>query len=129
VRCHRAGLHEFTQGEPIEPFEFGDRFAGGVEAVEVAALCPEETALHVDRNGGILALGDSVIRWEPKGPVGFVPDKYMGDDPAAVKQGLRKSLGRILDRDFGTLLLAHGEPIVGGGKEALRALVEGGDAE
>ena len=129
VRCHRAGLHEFTKGEEVEPFDFGDRFGGGVEAIEVGALCPEETAFHVDREGGILALGDSVVRWEPKGPIGFVPDRHMGDDPAAVKKGLREALVRILDRDFGILLFAHGEPIVGGGKEALRILVEGGGEE
>jgi hypothetical protein len=129
VRCHRAGLHEFTKGEEVEPFDFGDRFGGGVEAVGIGALCPEETAFHADREAGILALGDSAIRWDPKGPVGFVPDQYMGDDPAAVKKGLRESLGRILERDFGILLLAHGEPIVGDGKEVLRVLVEGGGAK
>jgi hypothetical protein len=120
-------MHEFTQGQEVEPFGFGDRFGGGIEAIEVGALCPEETALYVDREGGIVALGDSVIRWDPQGPLGFVPDKYMGDDPEAVKTGLRDSLARLLDRDFAILLLAHGEPVVGGGKEALRRCLEGGD--
>ena len=125
VRCHRAGMHEFTKGEEVEPFEFGDRFAGGVEAVEIGVLCPEETALYVDRDGGIVALGDCVVRWEPGGPLVFVPDEHLGDDPASVKKGLRASLTRLLDeRDFDILLLAHGEPIVGGAEEALRSFVE-----
>lgn len=129
VRCHRAGLHEFTEGEEVEPFEFGDRFSGGVEALEVGALCPEETALYTGRGGGILALGDSVVRWDPKGPLGFVPDQHLGEDPGAVRRGLRASLGRLLDREFDALLLAHGDPVVGGGREALRAFVEASGAE
>jgi hypothetical protein len=128
VRCHRAGMHEFTKGEEVEPFEFGDRFAGGVEAIEVGVLCPEETALYVAREGGIVALGDCVVRWEPKGPLVFVPDEHLGEDPASVKEGLEASLARLLDeRDCEILLLAHGEPIVGGAEKTLRAFIEAGE--
>lgn len=123
VRCHEAGMHEFTAGEEVEPFQFGDRFFGGVEALEVGALCPEETALYASRGGGILALGDSVVRWDPKGPLGFVPDRHLGDDPEAVRRGLRASLARLLDRGFEILLLAHGEPIVGGARKELAELI------
>jgi hypothetical protein len=125
VRCHRAGLHEFTKGEVVEPFEFGDRFAGGALAVPIGALCPEETAFAVDREGGIVALGDSVVRWEPRGPLGFVPDVHMGEEPDAVKRGLAESLRRLLERPCTTLVLAHGEPITPGGREALLGLLEG----
>src|SRR5437870_6473940 len=47
VHCHRAGLHEFSADQPVEPFEFGDEPARGVVAHEVASLCPEETALEL----------------------------------------------------------------------------------
>jgi hypothetical protein len=126
VRCHRTGMHEFTKGEKVEPFDFGDRFAGGVEAFEVGVLCPEETALYLDREGGILALGDCVIRWDPEGPLGFVPDVHMGDDPVGVKKGLKRSIRQILDEiDVDILLLAHGEPLVRGAEKVLRSFVEG----
>ena len=49
----------------------------------------------------------------------------MGDDPAAVRAGLRESLRRLLDLDFDSLLFAHGEPLVGGGRVALRGFVAG----
>ncbi len=52
VRCHSAGLHEFTGGEAVEPFEFGDELPGGILALEVGALCPEETALLIEAVGG-----------------------------------------------------------------------------
>ena len=46
----------------------------------------------------------------------------MGDDPTAVKEGLFASYTRLAaELDFDHLLLAHGEPIAGTGREALRA--------
>lgn len=123
VHCHAAGMHEFSGGEEVEPFEHGDSLAGGIEALEVGSLCPEETALLVPAAGGVLALGDSVVRQDDE--LAFVGDHHMGDDPATVKRGLLRSLGRILEREFRHLTFAHGEPIVDEGKERLRAFVEG----
>jgi glyoxylase-like metal-dependent hydrolase (beta-lactamase superfamily II) len=64
-----------------------------------------------------------VIR--PAGALGFVPDFLMGDDPDSVKAGLLESLEGLLDLPFDSLLPAHGDPLVGGGKQALRDFVEG----
>lgn len=122
VHCHAAGMHEFTHGEEVEPFEHGDTLAGEVEALEVAVLCPEETALLVPVEGGVLALGDSAVGTDTG--FGFVPEEHMGDDPAAIKRGLRTALGRILMRDFRHLVLAHGDPVIGDAKERLRPFVE-----
>ncbi len=122
VWCVESGLHEFTRGEKVRPFHFGDTLAGDILAIEIGALCPDETALRVPRHGGIVAVADGVIRMGD-GPLEFVPDKLMGDDPAAVKRGLQESYRRLLDRDFEHLLLAHGRPWIGGAKEALREFV------
>jgi hypothetical protein len=121
VYCHEAGMHEFTHGEEVEPFTHGDRLAGGIEALEVGVICPEETALLIPVHGGILALGDCVIRYG--GEMGFVPEEHLGDDPEAVKRGIKASLARLLDREFDHLLFAHGEPLVGRGKATLEAFV------
>jgi glyoxylase-like metal-dependent hydrolase (beta-lactamase superfamily II) len=48
----------------------------------------------------------------------------MGDDAATVRAGLRESLRRLLDLDFDHLLFAHGDPLIGGGKRALRQFVD-----
>ncbi len=123
VRCHEAGMHEFVKGELVTPFAFGEAFPNGFLAVEVGVLCPEETAFHTLREGGILFLGDSVVRW--KGDLGFVPEEHIGDDPPAIKEGIRASLARILDeRELRHLFLAHGEPILDEGAQALRTFVE-----
>lgn len=123
VRCHKAGMHEFRNGEEVEPFEFGDRFAG-VETVEVDVLCPEETALYAAREGGILALGDALVQWGEGQPLSFVPDEHLGEDPEAVRKGLKASITRLLERDVEILLLAHGAPVTGAAEAALRSVLE-----
>lgn len=122
VYCHREGMHEFTQGEEVEPYEHGDMLAGSIEALEVGVLCPEETALLIPVHGGILALGDCVIHYG--GSLGFVPDQHLGDDPPTLKRGIKASLARHLDREFKHLLFAHGEPITGDGKARLADFLE-----
>lgn len=124
VWCVESGLHEFKHGEKVRPFRFGDLLPGGILAVEIGAICPDETALIIPRGEGIAALADGVVR-DKDSPLGFVPDEYMGDDPEAVKAGLREAYGRMLEHDFDHLLLAHGWPWIQGGKQALREFVEG----
>jgi len=125
VRCHAAGLHEFEGGPEVEGFSFGDDVASGILALEVGALTPEETAFHVDAGPRALSFGDAVIN-EPGEGLGFVPDKYIGDDPEGVKEGLRESFRRLLAHDFDALLIAHGEPVPKGGKAALLEFAAGG---
>jgi glyoxylase-like metal-dependent hydrolase (beta-lactamase superfamily II) len=68
----------------------------------------------------MLALADGLIHY---GDLSFVPDSLLGDDPERVKRELRDSFRRLLDRNFDALLFAHGDPIVSGGREALRDFV------
>jgi hypothetical protein len=123
VLCHEAGLHEFEAGPEVEGFRFGDQVAPEIVALEVGAICPEETALHIDLGDGVLSFADGLIN---HGELGFVPDGLLGDDPDGVKQGLHDSLCALLDRDFDGLLFAHGDPLLGGGKRALEQFVGAG---
>lgn len=128
VHCNRAGLHEFSHGEAVEGFDAGDLLPGGVLACEVGAICPDETALYLPQQGALL-IADGVVRGGPhgqSGPLGFVPDSLM-DEPAATKQGLLASYRRLLaDIDFEHLLLAHGGPVIGDGRELLADLLDSG---
>jgi hypothetical protein len=120
VRCAREGVHEFTHGEVVHPFDFGDELPGGIVAHRVASICPDETALHVPARRA-LALADGAIRAEPGASLAFVPDRFM-DDPDRTKAGLRDAYRSLAaELDFDHLLLAHGEPFVGDGREALAA--------
>jgi hypothetical protein len=46
------------------------------------------------------------------------------DDPEQTKAELRDAYRRLLELDFDLLLLAHGDPVVGDGKAALRAFAD-----
>jgi hypothetical protein len=118
VRAPRAGLHEFDDGDPVDPYDFGDELADGAVVVhEVGAICPDESALH-GPSLGALAVADGVISYEG---LQFVPDNLM-DDPEDTKRALCEAYARLADElEFEHLLTAHGEPVVGGARDALRA--------
>ena len=119
VLCHEAGLHEFARG--VDGFAWGDELAPGVVAHEVGVLCPEETAVQV---GDALAFADAVIRGR-HGELGFVPDWLLGDDPLAIRRGLRARFHALAEEvEFDALLLAHGEPVASGGRSALRTFAD-----
>jgi hypothetical protein len=117
IHCSEPGLHEFEGGPEVHGFAFGEEVAPGVEALEVGAICPDESAFLI-RDAGALLIADGIIRYGEQ--LSFVPDNLLGEDPEGVKRGLRESYSRLLDRDFDSLLFAHGDPVIGGGKQALR---------
>ena len=127
ILCHRSGLHEFENGGPdVQGFEWGDQLAPDVRAVEVDAISPDDTGFLIDTGDGALLIADAVMHYGDE--IHFVPDRYIvdeGDDPEPVKVAIKEALGRLLDLPFDALLFAHGNPIAGGGKEALRRFVEG----
>jgi hypothetical protein len=123
VRASRPGMHEFSDDQPVEPFDFGDELAGGaVVAYEVGAICPDESALHIPAVSA-LAVADGVIHY---GALRFVPDDLM-DEPERTKAGLRTAYGRLAgELDFDHLLTAHGGPVVGAARDRLREFAEQG---
>ena len=62
VLCNRLGLHEFGAGEPVEGFDPGDALPGGVVALEVGGICPDESALHIPAHRAV-AVADGVVRY------------------------------------------------------------------
>jgi hypothetical protein len=121
IECSKPGLHEFEDGPEVKGFDFGDEVAPGIEALEVGAICPDESALLI-RDARALAIADGIRHYG--GRMDFFADYLLGDDPDGVKAGLRDAYSRLLDRDFDSLLFAHGDPIVSGGKDALRRFAE-----
>jgi glyoxylase-like metal-dependent hydrolase (beta-lactamase superfamily II) len=117
VLVPEPGLHEFERKSlDVTGYAAGEEIAPGILAHSVGAICPDDMALEI-RSAGAVALADSVIN--EGGGLTFVPDHCM-DEPEQTKVRLAESLEQLLDLDFDTLLFAHGDPVVGGGKQALR---------
>ena len=124
VWCNEEGMHEFSHDEKVHAFRVGDVLPGDIESHEVGVLCPDETALRLPVEGGALAVADGVVRDED-GPLTFVPDSLIGKEPEKVKRGLKAAYARLLALSFDHVLLAHGQPWVGGAKQALRQFLRG----
>ena len=125
IWCVEKGMHEFTHGEVVSAFRFGDTLPGNIGTVEIGSICPDEGALYIGREGGCVVLADGCVRMND-GPLQFVPDSLLGDDPDGVKDGLRAAYGRLIENyDFENVLLSHGGPIIGDGREQMRAFIAG----
>lgn len=122
ILCHESGLYEFEDGPAVEGFAFGDRLAPDVTALEMDAISPDDTVLHIEANGTALLFADSVVN---RGSLGFVSDDLIGEEPEAVKEKIRGRCAALLDKRFEHLLFAHGDPCIGGGRPALQAFAAG----
>jgi hypothetical protein len=121
VLCHSAGLHEFTEEQDVQGFVDGDEPVAGIQVKHVGSICPDEVAIYVPRAKAV-AFADGVVRWRPDDPLGFVPDSLF-DDAEKDKAGIRQAVQALLPLEPDHLLLAHGDPIVGGGTAALQAFL------
>jgi len=91
---------------------------GPLEVIAVPGKSPGEVALHwAERR--LLLVGDACVG-KPPGACALLPDAVIDDKP-----GLASSLRALAELDFDALLLGDGAPILSGGREALRRLVEG----
>jgi hypothetical protein len=122
VYAPRTGMHDYPDDTPIQPYDFGDSLVdGAVTPHEVGGLSPDETALHIP-SVDALSIADGAIRYGDE--LDFVPDQYM-DDPERDKADLKRGFSELADQlSFDVLLLAHGEPIPSGGRDALRRFAE-----
>jgi hypothetical protein len=118
LRVPRSGLHDFASDDPIEPYDYGEPLAGGaITPYLVTEVWPDDGALHIPSQSA-LAIADTVINDNLQ--LEFVPDRYLGD-PTEEKPAIRDGLAQLANElDFSHLLLAHGPPIVGDGRERLR---------
>jgi hypothetical protein len=121
IRVSREGAERIGGALSVEPYNEPDEIAPGVRAIKVDVLCPDEYALHIAVDKGAIAVADGVNTYA--GSLGFFSDDLLGDNPQKVKDGLKQQYQSLLQRDFAHLLTAHGDPIVGHGKTALRDFV------
>jgi glyoxylase-like metal-dependent hydrolase (beta-lactamase superfamily II) len=119
IRAPRAGMHELPE-DRVEPYEWGEEVTGGIRARHVLDEWPDETALEVPGHNAVV-IADCIVNY---GQLGFVPDQYFGDDPEDEKAKIRAAFARVVEEvEFDNLLFAHGDPVVGGARDALRVFV------
>jgi hypothetical protein len=122
ILCHESGLYEFAEGPSVEGFAFGDRLAEDLVALEMGAICADDTVLRIEVGGGALLFADSLIH---RDEVGFVSDRLIGEGPDKVKRLIRQRCDALVKEPFEHLLFAHGDPLLGVGRGALRSLAAG----
>ena len=121
VRAPRTGMHDLP-ADRVTPYAFGDELSDGIRAHAVSETWPDETALEIPAHRA-LAIADGVTNYDG---LGFFSDDLLGDDPEAEKRRLREGFARLADKlDFDHLLLAHGAPVIGDGRERLRRFADG----
>jgi len=109
--------HARSQGAEIdEALRVGEQI-GPLEVIGVPGKSPGEVAFYW-RARRLLIVGDAVIG-SPPGRCGLLREQVMAD---AV--GLRRSVRKLLDLDFDTLLVGDGASIIQGAKDRLRELVD-----
>lgn len=121
IRASEEAVERLGGRLEVEPFRDRDEIAPGVMALQIGELAPDEGALHLAVDDGALAFADGIHRYG--GALGFFGDELLGDDPDQVKRGLKDAYRGLLAREFDHLLFAHGDPLVGGGKAALKEFV------
>ena len=101
----------------VRTFRPGDALPGGVEAIPTAK---RNDTLFFLASSRALAAGD-VILGADGGGLRLCPESWL---PQGVDhEKLRTSLQPLLERDVEHVLVSHGPPVLGGGGEALRALL------
>ena len=90
------------------------------QPVLLRSLGPDDCALHIPFLNA-LAIADTVVKFGESDDLQLVPDNLMGDAEAetrAILDGLAALAERL---EFDHLLLAHGTPVIGDGRDRLRA--------
>jgi hypothetical protein len=118
IRASREAAERLGDRLQVEQYTEGDEIAPGVTAIKVGAICPDDDALHIAVADGAIAFADALNRYGEQ--LAFFADSLLGEDPETVKTQIKQRLQGLLTRDFDHLLFAHGEPLIGGGKDALR---------
>jgi hypothetical protein len=123
IRAPRTGMHELP-ADRVRPYDFGEELSDGIRPHAVSESWPDETSLEIPRYRAV-AIADGVINYDG---LGFFPDDLLGEDAEEEKQRLREGFARLAaDVAFDHLLLAHGTPVIGDGRERLRRFAAGED--
>jgi hypothetical protein len=122
IRAPRTGMHDLP-ADRVQPYDFGEELSAGIRPHAISDTWPDETALEIPAHRAV-AIADGVTNYDS---LGFFADFLLGDDPEAEKRRLRAGFARLAaEVDFDHVLLAHGTPMIGDGRERLMHFASGG---
>jgi hypothetical protein len=90
----------------------------GLAVIHLPGFVAGEIALHSQKAGGVMMMGDALINLQSTG-FSLLPDKYC-DDPKLA----RNSLQKLLQFSFEVMTFAHGLPIIAGARRQLEPLLQ-----
>jgi hypothetical protein len=121
IRTSVEGAERIGGAFAVETFDDHDDLVPGVHAIKIDVLAPDEYSLHLTVTEGAITIANGITHYAHT--LGFFGDDLLGEDPSKIKEGLKNRYRAQLARDFDHVLFAHGDPIVGHGKTALRDFV------
>jgi len=122
IHGHRAAAKRLENTPAFREIEPGVPLPGGVTAYAIGKPRRHEMPLHIPSHGA-LAFGDAVVEADGALRV-WTSEKVDAKVERFYRDRFNPTLEPLLELPFDTVLVTHGAPLLGAGKEALRAALE-----
>jgi hypothetical protein len=122
IHGHRAAAKRLKNTPAFREIEPGVPLPGGVTAHTIGKPRRYEMPLHLPSHGA-LVFGDAVAETEGR-LVMWSADKVDAKVESFYRERFAPTLAPLLELRFDSVLVTHGEPVLGGGRDALRKAIE-----
>jgi hypothetical protein len=122
IHGHPACAKRLDDESAFRAIDTDQELPGGVTAHPIGKPRRYETPLHLPSHNA-LVFGDAVAEWSGRLVV-WASDKVDAKAERFYRERFNPTLEPLLELDFENVLVTHGQPIIGGGREALRDALE-----
>ena len=122
IHGHRACAKRLEDESAFREIEPGEPLPGGVTAHTIGKPRRYEMPLHVPSHDA-LVFGDAVAEWKGRLVV-WSADKVDAKVERFYRERFNPTLEPLLELRAETVLVTHGDPVMGGGTEALRKALD-----
>jgi hypothetical protein len=122
IHGHRACMKRLSDTSGFREIEPGASLPGGVTAHTIGKPRRYEMPLHLPSHDA-LVFGDAIAEVDRR-LVMWAEDRVDEKVSAFYRERFAPSAAPLLDLDFDNVLVTHGQPIIGGGKDALRKALD-----
>jgi hypothetical protein len=122
IHGHPACKKRLKQAEAFREIDPGVPLPGGVSAHAIGKPRRHETPLHLPSHGA-LVFGDAVAEADGRLVV-WASEKVDAKVERFYRERFNPTLEPLLELDFDTVLATHGQPLMSGGKRALRQALD-----